>query len=259
MKPKKTDMGRLDRLERREDKLDKELKRLEKEEKALEKKLMKLEAREMELVKMVSELERVKKRRPNFLINYMRSRDKESTEIKPIPATVRRKERRSKKILEKVLMSHPPKEIEEKREEGKGAEEERKKLLKAQIKKVLEKRGLVKKEERRRKEMLESQVPIKELRMDGKTDDSMRLFQVLLSTGTMTMDEAGRQLNVDKDTIKKWAKNLEDTGIIEVTTPLRITKAKAKELICKNEEEPDGIEFINISLKYPGENIYLSQ
>jgi len=242
VKSKKTDMRRLDRLERREDKLDKELKRLEKEEKALEKKLMKLEAREMELVKMVSELERVKKRRPNFLINYMRSRDKEgSTEIKPIPATVRRKERRSKKILEKVLMSHPPKEIEEKREEGKGAEEERKKLLKAQIKKVLEKRELVKKEERRRKEMLESQVPIKELRMDGKTDDSMRLFQVLLSTGTMTMDEAGRQLNVDKDTIKKWAKNLEDTGIIEVTTPLYGSpKLKLKSLPVKMKKSLTG-------------------
>ncbi len=44
--------------------------------------------------------------------------------------------------------------------------------------------------------------------------------RVLLSTGTMTIDDARRQLNVDKDTIKRWTKNLGDTGIIGMTTPL---------------------------------------
>jgi len=84
VKSKNTDMGRLDRLERREDKLDKELKRLEKEERSLEKKLRKLETREMKLAKMISELEHVKKRRPNFLINYMKSKDKEEKVLRNI-------------------------------------------------------------------------------------------------------------------------------------------------------------------------------
>jgi|GEM_PF-2418982 len=238
MKSKNTDTKRLDGLERRENKLEKELKKLEREEGVLEKKLKELEIKEMELAKMVSELEHVKKRRPNFLVNYMKTRDTGEfiAEITPssVIGTVKRKRGRAKKVLKKVLISHLPKKIEEKKSGEETVEGERKQLLKAQIKKVLKKQKLVKKEEMRREEIRESQVPIKELRMDRKIDDSMRLFQVLLSTGTMTMGEARKQLNVDKDTIKKWTKDLEDAGIIEVSTPLYGSpKLKLKSLSAK--------------------------
>jgi len=47
---------------------------------------------------------------------------------------------KEEKVLNKVLISHPPKEIEEKNGE-KRVEEERKKRSKVQIKKKKEKRG----------------------------------------------------------------------------------------------------------------------
>ncbi len=192
MKSKSADTERLDRLERKENRLEREIKKLEKEEKALEKKLKKLTIKEMKLAKTVSELEHVKKRRPKFLINYTESKDTGGI------------------VAELKSSSRVEMEVNE----------ERKQLLRANIKKVLKRQELVKKETKEREEKLGSKTPIKELKINNKAHDTIRLFRVLLAKGTITMDEASEQLNVGKDTIEKWTMDLENSGIIEVSTPL---------------------------------------
>jgi DNA repair exonuclease SbcCD ATPase subunit len=192
MNPEINDSERLHRLEQKDEALEKELKKLEEEEKELNEKIKKLTLKEMKLAKWVSELDNVNKKRPNFLINYTESKDKGGL----------------------VAELKPSSRVEMDVSEG------RKKLLEANIKKVLKKQERVKEEVIRREKELESQTPVRDLRMNNKMHDTFRLFRVLLAKGTLTLDEAREQLNVDLDTVRGWAKDLENSGIVEVNTPL---------------------------------------
>ncbi len=196
MKSTSSDLSRLDKLENKENKLEEELKRLEKEEQALRKKLGKIEARELEIARKVSELEQVKRRRPDFLDEYIASMDNE-----PTPQETRIPKPESKKEEDEIKSG-------------------RKKLLKTHVKKMFKRQEIRKEEEQRKQEILDSKVPIKELKMDNKKSDSMRLFETLLSEGVMTVDAAAKLLEVDKRTVEEWANDLENTGIIEVSKPI---------------------------------------
>lgn len=207
---KSADSSRLDALK-------KELERLEKEEKALERRLTDLEKKELALAETVSELTQVKKRRPDFLINYMSSKDRELIqEVKTCSDIEVKKAKKGKtgEDIRRTQLYQPPKKEEKK------IEVYRKQLLEAQIKNVLKQQEIRKKEEYERQEMLESRAPIKKLQMDRQFSDASRLFKALLTKGVMTIDDASRLLMVDKDTIKKWANDLEISGIIEINKPL---------------------------------------
>jgi hypothetical protein len=97
---------------------------------------------------------------------------------------------------------------------------ERKQILEAQIKNVLKKQEMKKMEEQQKQEVLDAKTPIHKLNLDGKMSESASLFKLLLSRGAMTLEEAGKIMKADKDTMSKAAKDLEDSGLIEVNRPL---------------------------------------
>lgn len=199
------------------DKLEKELKRVEKEEKALEKRLTELEEKELSLAKTVGELTQVKKRRPDFLINYVSSKKMGLMAEVKTGFDVGLEKMKTKKVEEAIKdasHSHTPKRDE------KVVEVDRKHLLKAQIEDVLKKQELRKQEEYKRQEIIESKTPIKALRMNQRLSDASHLFKALLSKGVLTVDDASRLLKVDREVVKKWAKDLEASGIIEINKPL---------------------------------------
>ncbi|MBN2015141.1 MAG: hypothetical protein JW778_08175 [Candidatus Altiarchaeota archaeon] len=205
------------------DRLEGELRKLEEEEKSLENRLTELEEKEVELAKTVSELAQVKKRRPDFLINYMSSKNKGLVaEVKPTSTVMITEERRekTKELIEDISLSHPTKKIEEPKTEEKITEVDRKQLLEAHIKKVLENQELRKMREQEKQEILNSKIPVKELKMNKQQSDASHLFQALMVEGVLTVDEASRLLRTDKDIINTWAKDLESSGIIEVSRPL---------------------------------------
>jgi hypothetical protein len=97
---------------------------------------------------------------------------------------------------------------------------ERKQILEAQIKNVLKKQEMKKKEDEQKQEVLDAKAPIRKLNLDGKMSESADLFKLLLSKGAMTLEEAGKIMKADKDALAKAAKDLEDSGLIEVNRPL---------------------------------------
>jgi hypothetical protein len=97
---------------------------------------------------------------------------------------------------------------------------ERKQIHEAQIKNVLKKQEIKKIEEQQKQEVLDAKAPIRELKLDGKMSESAELFKLLLSKGVMTLEEAGKILQADKGTVLSAAKDLEDSGLIEVNKPL---------------------------------------
>jgi type IV secretory pathway VirB10-like protein len=263
-----SEAGRLDRLEKKELALESELSRLDKEEKDLERRLTELELKEIELAKSVSRLTQVKARRPEFLMNYMKTAKKHSlageaasaapaanqvqapapaplptpapapaaTQMKPpapaapapaqptapaqitpetkpvAPAAPSSPQPAAQEAPAATAQTLLPPHIEEKKE--------RKQILEAQIKNVLKKQEMKKKEDEQKQGVLDAKAPIRKLNLDGKMSESADLFKLLLSRGAMTLEEAGKIMKADKDALAKAAKDLEDSGLIEVNRPL---------------------------------------
>jgi hypothetical protein len=273
--------SRLDRLEKKEVFLESELGRLDKEEKDLERRLTELELKEIELAKSVSRLTQVKARRPEFLMNYMKSSKKRAVEaaaapipspapaaaqpaaqttppqpvvptqprpavaekppaqaqqpapmapatpqpaapIQPKPETKPDASSQPAAASAQTLLPPHIEEVDQPEAPKSKLEEknERKQILEAQIKNVLKKQELKKKEEQEKQEVLDAKTPVHKMNLDGKMSESAGLFKLLLSKGSMTLEEAGRMMKADKDTMNKAAKDLEDSGLIEVNRPL---------------------------------------
>jgi hypothetical protein len=129
-------------------------------------------------------------------------------EVKSAPATAS-----TQALLSAASASTPPNlKAEEK--------SERKQILEAQIKNVLKKQEIKRMEDQQKQDVLDAKVPIRELKLDGKMSESADLFKLLLSKGAMTLEEAGKILQADKETMFSAAKDLEDSGLIEVNRPL---------------------------------------
>jgi hypothetical protein len=149
-------------------------------------------------------------------------------EVKSAPATAS-----TQVLLAEASAPNPPNlKAEEK--------SERKQILEAQIKNVLKKQEMKKMEEQQKQEVLDAKTPIHKLNLDGKMSESASLFKLLLSRGAMTLEEAGKIMKADKDAMNKAAKDLEDSGLIEVNRPLYGSpKIRLKSLTEGMEKPPE--------------------
>lgn len=117
-----------------------------------------------------------------------------------------------KQVLEKEVKGILKEHKISKREESKGKEKrekvERKKLLKGEIEKIIKSEKGKEKEEKKPKELKELEITT--------NHDARRLFKILLKTGSVNLDEAKKQLEVDEEIIQEWANDLKNAGIIDI-------------------------------------------
>jgi len=135
-------------------------------------------------------------------------------------AKIRERRGRMQRQIREVVKKSKEEEKEPGAEEGKGSEEEkriveeRKNILKKQISNVIERYKQGKKEEKGQEIPRE----IKQLKIltGGEASDARILFEFLLKKGSTNVEEAAKELNIHKETIESWAKDLESSGLIEV-------------------------------------------
>ena len=117
-----------------------------------------------------------------------------------------------KKILEKemkdMLKEHEIPKKGELKKRKRGETVERKKLLRGEIEKIVKSGKGRKKEKKKPKELKELEIVM--------NHDARRLFKILLEKGSVNLDDAKKQLEIDEETIQEWADDLKKAGIIDV-------------------------------------------
>ena len=107
------------------------------------------------------------------------------------------------------------------------SEKERREILKKQIRDVIERYKKGKKEVT----LSEKGIPVENLKITDKdVKDARILFELLLHTGSIKLEEATEKLKVERKTVEGWADDLEGSGLIEVIKYPNSTELRLKDI-----------------------------
>lgn len=219
------------------------LKELKNREIELESRLNKLEKVTQGLEHRIDELEKKRTVKPpsaGVVRTYKPPKLKKELKKKPkvrkltkVEKVKKEKPRVKRELLEKEiedLLKKHVSEVEKGLIEKKGSilKKEKKKEVKEIMRKEIERviqRSRVKKEKKP-----ERVLGIGDLKID-LSKDARNLFKILLKKGTVRLDEAAKELQVDEEIVKEWAEDLERGGLIQIDRyPYGPSNLKLKEL-----------------------------